>query len=265
MAQFPLDEATELMPLDDGKFQSDGGGEYWNFQSAFGGWALALACSAVQKASGQLGDLASVTASFMKPLPEKGLVVDVRTLREGRRSNFYRTEFFGDSGSQEPTFAADLVFCDLRDKPLEYMAAAPEVLPLEQSEPIPDSPGPRWLNKFEQRVCLGKPFSKQEQPHSAVWVRETSGRPWDHKSILAVSDTPMPRTFFVDPMPRFGATVQYDLHMHCSGSDLVALGNDFILVEANADVLGGGRFTQQTRLWSASGQLLAISNQIAFY
>lgn len=265
MTLHPLDQAIELTPLSDGRLQSDGGGAYWNFQSAFGGWALALACSAIQKANSQTGDLASVTASFMKPLPEQGLVVDVRTLREGRRSNFYRTEFFADAASHEPTFAADLVFCDLRDKPLEYSATAPDVLPLAKSEPIPDSPGPRWLNKFEQRVCLGKPFSKQERPHSAVWVRETSGRPWDHKSILAVSDTPMPRTFFLDAMPRFGATVQYDLHMHCSGSDLAALGSEFILVEANADVLGCGRFTQQTRIWSATGQLLAISNQIAFY
>lgn len=265
MPPFPIDEATELTQLEDNRFQSDGGGAYWNFQSAFGGWALALAYSAVDKVSAETGDLASVTASFMKPLPEQGLVVDVRTLRQGRRSNFYRTEFFSDSDSHEPTFAADLVLSDLRDKPLEYSATMPNVLTPEESEPIPDSPGPRWLNKFEQRIGLGKPFSKQERPHSAAWVRESSGRPWDHKSILAVSDTPMPRTFFLDPMPRFGATVQYDLHMHCSRADLAALGSDFILVEANADVLGGGRFTQQTRLWSSSGQLLAISNQIAFY
>lgn len=265
MTQFPLDIATDLVRLEDNRFRSDAGGSYWNFQSAFGGWALALAYSAIQEATPQEGALASVTASFLKPLPQDGLIVDVRSLREGRRTNFYRTEFFADTDATEPTFVADLVFSDLRDKPLDYSAKFPTVKAPEDSDRIPDSPGPRFLSKYEQRMCLGKAFSKQDQPHSAVWVRDASERPWDAKGLLTASDTPMPRTFFLDPSPRFGATVQYDLHVHCTPADLAEQGSDFVLVEANADLVGRGRFSQTTRIWSRSGKLLAISNQLAFY
>lgn len=265
MPDFPLDTATELTALSDGRRQSNGGAAYWNFQSAFGGWALALAFSAIQQAKPQVGMLASTSAAFMKPLPEKGLVVDIRMLREGRRTNFLRTEFFADEASQAPIFAADMVFSDLRDKALDYTTDFPAVKEPAVSVPIPNSPGPKFLSKYEQRVALGKPFSKQERPHSAVWVRDTSERPWDEKALLAVSDTPMPRTFFLDTMPRFGATVSYDLHVLCSREDLAAQGSDFLLAEVNSDRVGRGRFTQTTRIWSKSGQLLAVSNQLAFY
>ncbi len=265
MPEFPLDTATALTKISQDRFQSDEGGAYWNFQSAFGGWALAVAYSAVHKACPQDSALASVTASFMKPLPEKGLVIDVRSLREGRRTNFLRTEFHASETSTDVTFAADLVFSDLRDKPLDYAAKFPSVASPEEIERMPDSPGPRFLSRYDQRMCLGKAFSVQDRPHSAVWVRDVSDRPWDTKALLAVSDTPMPRSFFLDTTPRFGATVQYDFHMHCSPTELAQLGSDFVLVEVNADVVRQGRFSQRARIWSREGQLLAVSNQLAFY
>ena len=260
-----LDRATLLETKGDGRLEANGASEYWNFQSAFGGWALALAQSAVRQTAEDVGPLAAVTASFLKPLPEQGLLVDVRCLRKARRTNFFRTEYFSQPDASEPTFVADLVFSERREKPLDFAAQCPEVKEPQDSERLPDSPGPRFLSKYEQRVALGKPFSKQETPHSAVWVRDAGGRPWDEKALLAISDTPMPRTFFLDPSPRFGATVQYDLHLYCSESELAEIGGDFVLVEANSDFVGHGRFTQTTRIWSRSKQLLAVSNQIAFY
>ncbi len=265
MPSFPLDDATELAVIDEMRFQSNGGAAYWNFQSAFGGWALALANSAIQQARPQGAMLASATATFIKPLPEAGLVIDVRTLREGRRTNFYRTEFFADEVSGQPIFATDMVFSDIREKALDYACAFPEAKHPQDSPRLPDNPGPKFLSRYEQRVALGTPFSKQERPHSALWVRDSANRPWDEKALLAVSDTPMPRTFFLDTTPRFGATVTYDLQVFCTREELAAQGSEFLLVEASSDRVSRSRFAQTTRIWSADRKLLAISNQLAFY
>ena len=42
MSSYPLDAATELETLSETRLKSTGGEAYWNFTSAFGGWALAL-------------------------------------------------------------------------------------------------------------------------------------------------------------------------------------------------------------------------------
>jgi len=42
MTEYPPDTATRLHSLDGSRFTSSGGEAYWNFTSAFGGWALAL-------------------------------------------------------------------------------------------------------------------------------------------------------------------------------------------------------------------------------
>ncbi len=265
MPTYPLDAATELTAIHAMRFQSNGGSAYWNFQSAFGGWALALANAAIQQARPQDALLASATATFFKPLPEAGLMIDVRTMREGRRTNFYRAEFHDSEMPDETIFATDMVFSDIRDKALDYTCAFPDVKAPADSPRLPDSPGPKFLSRYEQRVALGTPFSQQERPHSALWVRDSADRPWDEKALLAVSDTPMPRTFFLDPTPRFGATVTYDLQIFCTREELSAQGSDFLLIEATSDRVSRSRFAQTTRIWSAERQLLAISNQLAFY
>jgi len=59
--------------------------------------------------------------------------------------------------------------------------------------------------------------------------------------------------------------VQYDLHVLCDAETLAACGSDVLLVEASSDRVFSGRVSQRTRIWSRSGLLLAVSNQLAFY
>jgi len=265
VTDFPLDVATRVSAVSDDCLVSEGGEAYWNFQSAFGGWALALGWSAIQKARPQAALLASVTANFLKPLPESGLEIAVKPLREGRRTAFVRAEFTPEGANDDLIFAADYAFSDMKPKDLDYSGPYPEVLEPDDAPRLPDTPGPKFLSRYEQRVAMGRPFSAQEHPNSAFWVRDSAGRPWDEKGLLALSDTPMPRTFFVDAMPRFGATVSYDLHIMCSRETLEAQRDDYLLVEATSDRVFSGRFSQRTRIWSRDRQLLAVSNQLAFY
>lgn len=265
MTQFPLDLATELTPLGDNLFLSPDGAAYWNFRSAFGGWALALALEAARRAQPDLTLLASAAAHFFKPLPEQGLTLSVRLMRKGRRTDFLRVEGFAGEEAREVLFAADLVFSEAGDEALDYTAPFPKVPAPADCDLLPTSPGPRWLANYEQRLAIGRPFSAQERPRSVAWVRDASGRSWDEKAILALSDTPMPRTFFLDPAPRFSATVSYGFHLMCTREDIEELGAGFLLIETDAARVARGRFTQDVRIWSTEGKLLATSNQLAFY
>ena len=266
MSDYPLDTATQLQTLNDSRVKAAGGGQmYWNFTSAFGGWALALGYEAVQQARPQTAMLASMTASFIRPLPESGVEIEVRALRDGRRTNFIRAEFYAEAAPDDLLFTADYVFSDMKEKPLDYTGAFPAVAAPEDAPLMPTEPGPKFLSRYEQRVALGQAFTVQEQPHSAHWVRDAADRPWDAKALLAASDSPMPRSFFLDTTPRFGATVQSDLHVICSAEELAACGSDFLLIETTSDRVYSGRYSQVARIWSREQQLLAVANQIFFY
>ena len=251
---------------------SRGNGEYnigadqplLNFNSAFGGWALGVLLAAIEAEASDLAPLSSVNAVFLKAIPAAPMTVRVQLLRRGRQASFYRAELVL-SEADALLVTADFVFSPLKDADISAKRVFPEVTPFEDAPILPSTPGPLWLKDFEQRIGAGQPFSAQERPSSAFWFSDPGGRPWDQRSILMVSDTPMPRTFFVDPMPRFGATVSYCLHVV---SDIEAQAGDAgkpLLIEADSDSVSNGRFTQAAYIWSADGVLLAVSNQLAFY
>lgn len=264
MTRSVVDSSTEIRREADGVFSADGSAAMVNFTSAFGGWGLALLLSAIRQEAPDAPHLAGVNATFAKAINAETFSIKADVLRTGRRAAFWRGQL-SDAAKDALLVTSDFVFADLKEPDIASSRPFPSVKAFEDSSILPNTPGPIWLKDFEQRIGLGQPFSAQEKPHSAFWFRDPGGRPWDEKSILLVSDTPMPRTFFVDPVPRFGATVQYSLHMFTTAAELAALGNEPLLIEADSDALGRGRFTQSTYIWSSEKKLLAVSNQIAFY
>lgn len=265
MNQFPLDAATQLESFADGCFKIAPSEDYWNFESAFGGWGLALVEEAVRAAFDEQAPLASVNAAFLKPLVGESLWVRPRLLRRGRRAGFYRVEISVEEEGADVLLGVDLVFAGPSSSSLEYSRLFPSVSSIDDSPVMPSSPGPRWLAHYEQRIALGKPFSAQASPHSAIWLRDLNGRPWDAKGLLAASDTPMPRTFFVDETPRFGSTVTYTLQVFANPEELASLGTEPLLIEANGDAIQHGRYSQATYIWSADKKLLATSYQLGFF
>lgn len=264
MTASTLDSATAIVPHSDTKFFADGAESYWNFQSAFGGWALATALESVRHIHEEDRPLACVSATFLKPLVAARFRGGARRMRQGRSASFYRVEFCEDGKGDAAIFTSDLVFAQPKQSDVEFVAPYPEVTNWDAAPVLPSSPGPRWLSHYEQRIAKGQPFTKQATPESAMWLRDASGRPWDEKGLLAASDTPMPRTMFLDTVPRFAATVSYNFHLFAPLEELEALGCDPILIHANSPMVRLGRISQDTQLWSADGSLIAVSNQLAF-
>lgn len=265
VTHFPLDQATVIHQPNGGRHVVDAAPEYWNLQSGFGGWALATALAAVRHIHGETRPLASMSATFLKPLTAQRYLVTARELRKGRTASFYRVEFADEAKADECVFASDCVLSSGKASPISFVAPFPHVTPWQDAPVLPTSPGPRWLSQYEQRVARGTPFTRQESPSSAMWLRDASERAWDEKALIAASDTPMPRSFFLDTTPRFGATVTYNLHIIATPDDIDQLGQNAILVAADSPAVRMGRFSQDTQLWSAEGHLLAVSNQLSFF
>lgn len=125
--------------------------------------------------------------------------------------------------------------------------------------------GPKWMSHYSQRNITGQPFTRQPSPRGLFWLAERDGRHWDEKSVVAVSDAFMPRIFFADTTPRFGATVSLSLHLFATGAEFAAAGSDPLLLEGDRDLIGHGLYDQRGKVWSSAGHLLAVANQVAFY
>jgi len=80
-----------------------------------------------------------------------------------------------------------------------------------------------------------------------------------------LSDAIAPRTFFVTEKPTFGSTISISVSLFASDADYAEVGEDFVMIEGDSSVIRSGAYDQSGKLWSRSGKLLAISNQVAFY
>lgn len=260
-----LDASIKLTPESDGVFHCDATNAYWNFTGAFGGWAVAVAVEAVSKSPGARGDLVSVNAIFPDALGRNPLSVRTRKLRGRARTDFWRVEFFDHATPAEALFSADMVMSAPRTSEISFHAPLPDVPAPEDIAPFPMPGGPQWLVDYDQRLAKGRPFTVAERPESVTWLREADGRPLDAKGLAAISDTYMPRIFFADNKMHMGSTVSYSLNLFANAEELAAVGDDFLLMEADAAVIANGAYDQRGIMRARSGRVLAVTNQIAFF
>ncbi|WP_299327236.1 thioesterase family protein [Parasphingopyxis sp.] len=265
--KYILDTETKLRAHGDGAYSRAMTEIFWNMDSAFGGWAIALALGAVTREAGVAGTLANINAVFVSAIQGGTVFVRVETLRSGKRTSFYRSELRQDTLDGPLVFSADIVLSDRQETDLAYQPVMPEVKAPEDTERLafPPGMGPRWFGHFDQRIVIGAPFTVQDRPRSAVWIRDGDGRPLDSKGLAAISDVPMPRAFFLADTPRFSSTVSYSFFQFATEDELAAIGNDHILVESDSNRVRRGMSDQHTRIWSQDGALLALTSQIAFF
>jgi acyl-CoA thioesterase len=164
-------------------------------------------------------------------------------------------------------FSADVIMSKRPETDIVHMVTMPDVTPPEETDRLafPAGMGPRWFGHYDQRIAIGTPFTVQEQPKTAVWMRDGDGRPLDTKGLVAISDVPMPRAFFLADTPRFSSTVSYSLYLFATDEELQAIGNAHLLVESHSERIRNGTADQRARIWSPSGDLLAVTSQIAFF
>ncbi|MEL8054812.1 MAG: acyl-CoA thioesterase domain-containing protein, partial [Pseudomonadota bacterium] len=190
---YSLDNATELTSIDANRYRREVDETWWNFNSAFGGWAAATAFSAIRSHADCRGELLSLNAIFPKAIKAGTIEVKTNLLARRAQSDFWRAEFFSEEAPDEVLVAFDIVMGRKRspdeDSFEKILPDAPE--PSSLSEMGEQDAGPAWLQHYEQRPFFGTPFTKNARPTSCVWVWHKDHRPIDTKALIALSDTPM--------------------------------------------------------------------------
>lgn len=263
---FALDLATTLTPLSPGRYSCATSDIYWNVDNAYGGWALALTVEAIRSDPRCRGDLISINAIFPAAIVKGEVVIRVDRLVNRGRTDFWRVAIFKAADEADLLFSADVVMALRRTSELDFEAVMPVAPSPEEAKPVDFKRiGPKWLEHYDQRMVAGIPFGANQSPRSVTWIKESDGRPMDAKGLAALSDTMMPRTFFVTDRLRFSSTVSYTLSVFAQEADFQETGSDFMLIEADSDCIRHGSYDEHGKIWSRSGKLLAVTSQVAFF
>jgi hypothetical protein len=235
------------------------GGGLW------GGYAIGLAVRVLEAEPEAVGEALSLTLTYAAGLPAGELAIRTRRLRQGGRVGVWEVEM-GPAGSDEvgvhaivtlarrpvtPTFA----FARMPDAP------APESLP---SPAEPESARHYGAAAFERRSLEGFPPKPSGDSRSLAWVRPRHG-PLDKARLGMITDNSAPRVMYALGASVMTTTLTLTAYLHASADELAALGDDFVLVECEGRVGGGGASDERSSYWSRDGRLLATSEQLAWY
>ena len=266
MSIYALDAATSLTQIGENRFTREVDQTWWNFNSAFGGWAAATALSAVEAHTEVRGELLTMNCLFPAAIKAGRIELNVELMARRSQSDFWRVTMAHETG-ESIVFSADLVMGRRReiDEPGFEVAAPP--VPDQETTPLMDmqGAGPAWLQHYDQRLFQGTPFTVNESPTTRALISHTDKRRIDTKALLAIADTPMPRVFFTSTTPRFGSTIALNVSTVCGSEELSELSPETALIEAGSRSVNNGIYDQDVRIWALDGRLLAVSNQTALY
>ncbi|MEM9725302.1 MAG: thioesterase family protein [Pseudomonadota bacterium] len=261
-----LDDEIRLSPTaDPAVLTTPISGVYLNFaRVAFGGWTMATALSALERHPEWRGAVLTANACFLEGLIDCDAQVRRTLLSRKKRTDFWRVEIFAGEGGPL-AFSVDVVASLARTSEEDLQTPPPDAPPFTAIEPLTAPKGPGWMGTFELRPIKGKPFEVNDDPETLLWIRFADGRPIDAKGLAALCDTPLPRIFMVSPHLRIVSTCSLTLTYCADAAAMARAGSDPVLIQTTTDRIAESRFHQRARLWSASGDLLALSEQVAIY
>ena len=140
-------------------------------------------------------------------------------------------------------------------------APDPESLP---TPPVPSGALHFGALAFERRTLDTFPPQATGDAHTLAWVRSRRG-PFDKALLGMVTDNSPPRAMYALGMGIMSTTLTLTTYLHATAEELAQVGDDFILIEYDGRVGGGGASDEHSRYWSRDGRLLATSEQLAWY
>ena len=99
---------------------------------------------------------------------------------------------------------------------------------------------------------------------SLAWVRSRRG-PLDKALLGMITDNSAPRAMYALGPTIMTTTLSLTAYLHATVEEIAEVGDDFILVECEGRVGGGGASDERSSYWRRDGKLLATSEQLAWY
>ncbi|KQW68133.1 hypothetical protein ASE17_06645 [Phenylobacterium sp. Root77] len=234
------------------------GGGLW------GGYALGLCVRTLQAEPEASGEVLSMTLTYAAGLPPGELDVRTRRLRQGGSIGVWEVEL-RPQGVEDVGVHGMVTMARRPPTPPFAFASLPQA-PAPEDLPTPDHPaGPMHFgaSAFERRTLDGFPPRPGGDSRSLAWVRPRNGA-WDKALLAMVTDNSAPRAMYaLDRV--MTTTLSLTAYLHAREDELAAIGDDYILIECEGRVGGGGASDERSSYWSRDGRLLATSEQLAWY
>lgn len=261
----PFDASLELEAVGSGAdntavYRARTSDRYRNAIGPFGGWTAALLLRSVLHMPTARGAPLALDAVFMGPIDDGELETRVFLLRQNRTVGFWRSELWQRG---RICAHAQVTLSVARSGAAMQDARFPTV-------PGPDSlteyVNPRtpvaWIQQYVFKPASGLLFSRAESMDARLWLRDVQPRPLDAVSLTAICDTPFPSPWIrlADQIPV--STVAFSVYYRGSQDDYAQAGAGFNLLDSRAAVMENGYVDQFTHVWSASGRLLAQTQQM---
>jgi acyl-coenzyme A thioesterase PaaI-like protein len=261
-----LDRLMPLVTAGPGRWTTTAGAEWRNPGGAlWGGYPIGLAVRVMQAEREAKGEPLSMTLTYVAALPAGELEIRTRRLRQGGSVGVWEVEV-APAGSDEAGVHA-IVTMARRPRTPDFVFAAMPDAPDPEDLPTPQMPGGSThfgALAFERRTGEGFPPTAGGNSRSLAWVRPRQGG-WDKALLGMVTDNSAPRAFYALGPTVMTTTLSLTVYLHATAEEIAAAGTDYILVECEGRVGGGGASDERSSYWRRDGKLLATSEQLVWY
>ncbi len=232
-----------------------------------GGYLSALLLAGVKMVNQQaLHSVRSVTVNFISASVPGPAQLSIQCIKQGRTLSLFQAMLYQgdrDIAQATVTLASDrlpISFCDIN---LPEIPHADTLQPMDWINTDSDFAVP-FRAHYDQRVGLGPtPFEKDDSGRIGGWMRFKDLRPVDDLGLLAMSDGWYP-SIITRNLPQTVHFPSLDHTVHFLCSDFSSFGLEtFIGFEFTTEVAATGYLIEDGKMFSETGQLLAISRQMA--
>jgi acyl-coenzyme A thioesterase PaaI-like protein len=238
---------------------SNPGGGLW------GGYAIGLCIRVLEAEPEALGEALSLTMTFAAGLPSGELDIRTRRIRQGGSIGVWEVELRA-AGSEDVGVHAIVTMARRPVTPAFAFAKMPEA-PAPESLPAPANLGGAThygAAALERRMQDAFPPKITGNSRTLTWVRPRHA-PFDKALLGMITDNSPPRTFYALGPTVMSTTLSLTVYLHATAAEIAEVGQDFVLIEYEGRVGGGGASDERSSYWSRSGKLLATSEQLAWY
>ena len=256
-----------LTPVSPGRWRTVAEPEWRNPGGGlWGGYAIGLCIRVLEAEPEAVGEALSLTLTYAAGLPSGELEIRTRRLRQGGSVGVWEVELL-PAGSDQVGVHGVVTMARRPNTPDFAFAKMPDA-PDPDSLPSPDAPGETarhyGASAFERRTLEGFPPQLGSDSRSLAWVRSRRG-PLDKALLGMITDNSAPRAMYALGPTIMTTTLSLTAYLHATVEELAEVGDDFILVECEGRVGGGGASDERSSYWRRDGKLLATSEQLAWY
>ncbi|HWA60143.1 MAG TPA: thioesterase family protein [Caulobacteraceae bacterium] len=265
MTTATLDLSMPLEPLEPGLWRTRAGQAWSNPGGGlWGGYAIGLCVRVLEAEPEAIGEALSLTLTYAAGLPYGDLDVRTRRLRQGGSIGVWQVEIL-PAGSDQVGVHGMVTLARRPPTPPFAFAAMPEA-PDPESLPSPEFSEMRMHmagRAFERRGH--GPFPPEPGDSRTLHWTRSPHAPLDKALLGMITDNSAPRAMYALPGRVMTTTLSLTCYLHATAEELAEVGNDYILVECEGRVGGGGASDERSSYWRRDGKLLATSEQLAWY